>query len=184
MGHFSGLAILAQQIQVNARGAFPTSEIILIRECVGNFILFSKIMYSSCHYARSKELRASRAYDVSSASLVLGEVVLYASCAAAYITPILQHDPVSRIRYVSAYPYPILRYTFVPLIFAEILCIHVSVSFRYRYAYPYPCGIVSCSRRRPCLCRQVSALHLVVSKSDDPSPFRTLITAPPSLDLS
>ena len=24
-----------------------------------------------------------------------------------YITPILQHDPVSRIRYVSAYPYPI-----------------------------------------------------------------------------
>jgi len=37
----------------------------------------------------------------------------------------------------------------------------------------------SCSRRRPCLCRQVSALHLVVSKSDDPSPFRTLITAPP-----
>ena len=59
----------------------------------------------------------------------------------SYITPILQHDPVSRIRYVSAYPYPILRYTFVPLSFAEIWRIYVSVSGRYWYANPYRCYI-------------------------------------------
>ena len=71
----------------------------------------------------------------------------------ASVTPILQHDPVSRIRYVSAYPYPILRYTFVPLSFAEIWRIHVSVSGRYWYAYPYRCYIGwRCYFNRLCGC--------------------------------
>ena len=45
----------------------------------------------------------------------------WASRWASSVTPILQHDPVSRIRYVSAYPYPypILRYTFVPFKFCR-----------------------------------------------------------------
>ena len=69
-----------------------------------------------------------RALEALVVRLPDGEELLRTACARdldeqavpSSVTPILQHDPVSRIRYVSAYPYPILRYTFAPLSFAEI----------------------------------------------------------------
>ena len=57
-----------------------------------------------------------RALEALVVRLPYGEELLRTACARdldeqavpSSVTPILQHDPVSCMRYVSAYPYPIL----------------------------------------------------------------------------